>query len=93
MSRQKIIAKLKEKNPQINKKILEKIFDNFFKSIANSLTEGKSVEIRSFGSFFIKQIDEKRHGRNPKTGEVIYIPKKYKARFRASKRLKEIINK
>ncbi len=93
MSRQKIIAKLKEKNPQINKKILENIFDNFFKSIVSSLTKGKSVEIRSFGSFFIKQIGEKKHGRNPKTGEIIYIPKKYKARFRASKRLKELINK
>ena len=30
---------------------------------------------------------------NPKTGEILYIPKKYKARFRASKRLKELINK
>ena len=27
-----------------------------------------------------------------KTGEIIYVPKKNKIRFRASKRLKEIIN-
>ena len=93
MSRYKIITKLKEKNPKINKKTLSDIFDNFFKSISNSLIQKKSVEIRSLGSFFIKQISEKRHARNPKTGEVLYIPKKYKARFRASKRLKELINK
>ena len=30
---------------------------------------------------------------NPRTGEIIYVPKRNKIRFRASKRLKEIINK
>jgi nucleoid DNA-binding protein len=93
LSRQKIIAKLKEKNPQINKKILTNVLDSFFKSISNSLTRGKSVEIRSFGSFFIKQISEKKRARNPKTGEIIYVPKRNKIRFMASKRLKELINK
>ena len=93
MSRYKIISKLKEKNPKLNRKTLAEIFDNFFENISNSLTRGKSVEIRSLGSFFVKQIKEKRNARNPKTGEILYIPKKYKARFRASKRLKELINK
>ena len=30
---------------------------------------------------------------NPKTGEIIYVPKRNRIRFRASKRLKELINK
>ena len=41
----------------------------------------------------MKQINEKKQARNPKTGEIIYVPKKNKIRFRASKKLKEIINK
>ena len=53
----------------------------------------KSLEIRSFGTFFVKEIKEKKQARNPKTGEIIYIPKRNKIRFRASKKLKEIINK
>ena len=93
MSRQKIIEELKKKNPNINKKNLEKIFDSFFQKISESLLSKKSIEIRSFGTFFIKEIKEKKHARNPKTGETIYIPKRNKVRFRASKRLKEIINK
>ena len=73
MSRQKIIAKLKEKNPQINKKILTNVLDSFFKSISNSLTRGKSVEIRSFGSFFIKQIMDEAVFKKDQKGWVNHL--------------------
>ena len=93
MSRPKIIQKLKSKNPHIGKKNLEKILDIFLQQITESLLNKKPVEIRSLGTFFIKEIKEKKNARNPKTGEVIYVPKRNKVRFRASKRLKELINK
>ena len=93
MSKPKIISELKKKNPNIKKQTLEKIVDLFFQNIKESLKVNKSVEIRSFGSFFVKEIAEKKQARNPKTSEIIYVPKKNKLRFRASKRLKEIINK
>lgn len=93
MSKPKIISRLKKKNPDIKKKTLEKIVDLFFQNIKDSLKVDKSVEIRSIGTFFIKEIAEKKQARNPKTGEIIYVPKKNKLRFRASKRLKELINK
>ena len=51
------------------------------------------IEIRSFGRFFIKKINEKKAARNPKTGELLYIPPKNKISFKASKQLKEFINK
>ena len=53
----------------------------------------RSVEIRGFGTFFVKEIKEKYSARNPKTQELIYVPKKNKVRFRASKKLLELINK
>jgi len=68
------------------------IVDTFFQSIENALKEKKSIELRGFGTFFMKEIREKHSGRNPKTGELIYIPKKNKVRFRASKQLKEFLN-
>ena len=92
MSKPVIIRKLKNKYPNISKKNLEKIFDLFFSKIAKSLNNKTSIEIRSFGTFFLKEIKEKKMARNPKTSEIIYVPKKNKIRFRASKRLKEIIN-
>ena len=93
MSKPKIIKELKTKNPNIKSEDLEKIFDLFLEEIIETLLNKKSIEIRSFGTFFVKEIKEKKQARNPKTSEIIYVPKKNKLRFRASKRLKEIINK
>jgi len=93
LSKPKIIRTLKNKNTNISKKTLEEIFDIFLQQITESLLNKKTVEIRSLGTFFIKEIKEKKQARNPKTGEIIYIPKRNKIRFRASKRLKELINK
>tara|TARA_B100000575_G_scaffold263151_1_gene238067 strand:- start:98 stop:379 length:282 start_codon:yes stop_codon:yes gene_type:complete len=93
LSKPKIIKELKIKNPDIKSVDLEKIFDLFLKEIIETLLNKRSIEIRSFGTFFVKEIKEKKQARNPKTGENIYVPKKNKVRFRASKRLKELINK
>ena len=93
MSKPKIIKELKTKNPNIKSEDLEKIFDLFLQEIMETLLNKKSIEIRSFGTFFVKEMKEKKQARNPKTGENIYVPKRNKIRFRASKRLKELINK
>ena len=93
MSRPELIKLLKNKHPKLNKPQLEEIIDTFFKSIENALIDKKSIELRGFGTFFIKQIKEKYSARNPKTGELIYVPKKNKIRFRASKKFKEFLNK
>mgnify|MGYP001205472762 CR=1 FL=1 len=93
MSKPKIIKELKTKNPNIKSEDLEKIFDLLLEKIIETLLNKKSIQIRSIGTFFVKEINEKKQARNPKTGENIYVPKRNKIRFRASKRLKELINK
>ena len=92
MSRAEIIKRLKNKHKKLNNSHLEKILESFFDSITDALKEKKTVELRGFGTFFTKEIKEKFQGRNPKTGKLIYIPKKNKIRFRASKKLKQFIN-
>ena len=92
MSRTELIKYLKQKNPQLNKSELENVIDIFIKKIVKALSDGERIELRGFGAFFIKKIKEKFSARNPKTGELIYIPEKNKVRFRASKKLKKIIN-
>ena len=93
MSRPLLIKQLKEKNPQLNRLELENILDIFCNGIKKALLDGKNVEIRGFGTFFIKRIKQKYSARNPRTGEIIYVPEKNKVRFRASKKLLELINK
>jgi nucleoid DNA-binding protein len=68
------------------------ILDTFFLTIGDALIKKKSVELRGFGTFFVKEIKEKFSARNPKTGQLIYVPKKHKIRFRASKKFKNLIN-
>ena len=64
----------------------------FNNNIVKALKDGRKVELRGFGTFFVKKIKEKYSARNPKTGDLIYVPEKNKVRFRASKNLKKIIN-
>ena len=92
MSRPELIKLLKKKHPKLNKLQLETIIDTFFQSIKEALEKKRSVELRGFGTFFTKEIKEKYSARNPKTGELIYVPKKNKVRFRASKKFKQFLN-
>ena len=92
MSRPQLIKKLKEKNPKINHSELEIVIDTFCGTIEKALVEERNVEIRGFGSFLVKKVKEKYYARNPKTGELIYVPEKNNIRFKSSKNLKRLIN-
>ncbi len=92
MSRPDIIKKLKAKNSKLNQLEIEIILDTFSESIQKTLLDEKNMELRGFGTFFVKKIREKYNSRNPKTGEIIYVPQKNKVRFKASKKLKKFIN-
>ena len=93
MSRQQLIKKLTKKNTSLNKKDSEEILEVFCLCIQRALIDKRNIELRGFGSFFVKKIKEKYSARNPRTWEIIYVPEKNRVRFRASKKLKELINK
>ena len=92
MSKQKIIKNLKNKYPKLNESELQKIYEIFCKSLQSALLNKRNVEIRGFGTFFVKETKEKFSARNPKTGELIYVPKKNKVKIKPSKKLKQFIN-
>ncbi len=92
MSRKKLIKKLKEKNPQLNKFELESVIDVFSKTVSNALISGKNVEIRGLGRWYLRKLKENFNARNPSTNELIYKPERVKVRFRSSKKLNRKIN-
>ena len=92
MSRNELIKKLKEKNPQLKKSELEAIIDIFSESITSALVKGVNVELRDFGRLYLKKIKENFNSRNPKNNQLIYKPERVKIRFKASKKLNRLIN-
>ena len=93
MSRLEILKKFREKNPKLNQQELENVLDIFCENLVKALLDNKKIELRGFGAIFVKTIKEKFSARNPKTGEIIYVPEKNKIRFKPSKKLKKLINK
>jgi integration host factor subunit alpha len=67
--------------------LVESVLDE----MSNSLTEGDSVKISSFGSFTVRQKSQ-RMGRNPKTGEEVPILPRRVIIFKPSHVLKNRIN-
>jgi nucleoid DNA-binding protein len=92
LSRTKLIKQLKEKNPQLNQLELENVINIFTNSVLKALKDGKSVEIREFGRWYIKKMKENFNARNPATNELIYKPERNKIKFKASQKLNKIIN-
>jgi integration host factor subunit beta len=88
-----IVKQLHKKHPTLNRSQIQAIVDIMFDSISDSLAKHKPVELRDFGRFSIKTIKAKYNARNPKTGEIIYVPEKKKVSFKMSKHLKQEINK
>ena len=75
---------------QISKDKSYKFFDQFI-HLVSTKSKFKIVKISSFGSFYFKSTPQ-RLGRNPKTKEEFIISKRSKLFFKASNKIKSIIN-
>ena len=92
MNKSELINKLSKRVESIDDKDFDKTVNNILNLISNSLANGNRVEVRNFGTFSIRS-RERRLSRNPKTGTSVLVEAKYHPYFRASKRLKESLNK
>lgn len=90
MTKADIVEEIAAKT-NLNKKESFVVVDLIIDNIKNTLSEGKKIEIRGFGSFKVKQRGE-RMARNPRTGEAVHVPAKLVPYFKPSKLLKERIN-
>ncbi|ABK99500.1 HU family DNA-binding protein [Pelobacter propionicus] len=68
----------------------EKIVQEIFGSMTDTLIAGDRIEIRGFGSFENRDYDE-RTGRNPKSGIEVSVAAKKRPFFKVGKDLKERI--
>jgi integration host factor subunit beta len=76
--------------------ITERIVDGVFTALRQFMADANPeirIEIRDFGVFEVKKTKPKPKARNPKTGEIIYVPARRKTHFKAGKLLKEVLKK
>jgi integration host factor subunit beta len=91
MTKAELVEKVSEKI-HLTKKQTELVVNTVFQSITDSLSDGKKVELRGFGSFRIRERNA-RVGRNPKSGAQVDVPAKRVPFFKAGKDLRELVDK
>ena len=92
MNKSDLIKKMSDNADPLNIKDLEQTVNTILNLISNSLSNGDRVEIRNFGMFSVRSRDQ-RISRNPKTGTSVLVEPKNHPYFRASKFLRESLNK
>jgi len=75
------------------KNMSAKMVDALFAAMRDTLIAGNRIEIRGFGVFEVKNTRPKPAARNPRTGEIIYVPARRKTHFKPGKLLKEELHK
>ena len=91
MTKAELIQAMQIKN-ECTKKDAEKAVNSVFAVIAEALASGDKVTVSGFGSFEVRNRNAKEC-KNPKTLETIQVPASKAPVFKASKNLKEVVNK
>ena len=92
MNKSDLVKKISENADSLNEEDLEQTVNTILNLISNSLSNGDRVEIRNFGTFSVRSRDQ-RISRNPKTGTSVLVEPKSHPYFRASKYLRDSLNK
>lgn len=91
MTKSELIARLAARYPHLVEADAELVVKTILDAMTQSLVEGKRIEIRGFGSFSLN-FRPPRMGRNPKTGEKVYVAGKYVPHFKAGKELRDRVD-
>jgi integration host factor subunit beta len=91
MTRSELIQRLAEKHPDLPVAKLEAAVKFLLEHLRETLVEGDRIEVRGFGSFSIRTHDSKQ-GRNPKTGEPVFVPLRRSVHFKPGKELRDRVN-
>ena len=90
MNRSELVTKISEKS-ELSKKDSEKVLSAVIDSIMEALAQGDKVQLVGFGTFEVRERQE-RTGRDPRSGEAITIPACKSPAFKAGKAFKDIVN-
>ncbi len=79
------------RNPHLYHRDVENIVNAVLDEITDALAGGNRVELRGFGAFSVKNRPS-RSGRNPRTGDAVFVEEKWVPFFKTGKELRERLN-
>lgn len=88
----KELARMVNEKLGFSQRSAAELVDVVFASLKETLLQEESIKLVQFGTFNVRQ-KSPRMGRNPRTGETMEIVKRSMVSFKASKGLREKINK
>lgn len=91
MNKSDLVELLMGKINNLTQKDVDMIVETVFEKMVQALSTGDRVEIRGFGSFEVRNRPA-RQGRNPKTGETVFVGTRRVPFFKVGKELKDRIN-
>ena len=91
MIKAQLVKRLLNKNPHLIQRDVENITSIVLEKITSTLENEGRVEIRGFGSLSVRRRQSK-NGRNPRTGESVFVPEKKAPVFKSGKGLRDRLN-
>ena len=86
------LAGLLAEEAGLKKALAYRCADALFEAMTESITQGNRIEIRGFGVWEVKETKAK-NGRNPRTGEQVFVPARRKVMFKPGRILKETLSR
>jgi integration host factor subunit beta len=91
MTKSELIERIAHRQSHLAYKDVEFSVKALLEQMSKSLAKGERIEIRGFGSFSL-HFRPSRTGRNPKTGDAVYLSGKHVPHFKPGKELRLRVN-
>ena len=91
MIKSEVVQAVAARNPHLYHRDVENIVNAVLDEITDALSDGNRVELRGFGAFSVKNRPP-RSGRNPRTGEPVFVEEKWVPFLKTGKELRERLN-
>ena len=91
MRKRTLIQSLCKQFPDLPPHVVAAMSNTIFDMIIQALADGRRVEIRNFGTFYLSNLPM-RMLRNPRNGELMEVPARRLPRFKTGKQLRNKVN-
>ena len=85
------LARILAESSDSQRSLAAGVVDSLFTAMREQLIAGHRIEVRGFGVLETRDTKPKPAARNPKTGEIVYVPARRKTHFKPGKDLKRAL--